>query len=51
MIIGGGANGCGVLLDAASRGLKTLLIDKEDFCSGTSRKSTKLLHGGVRYLE
>ena len=51
VIIGGGCNGSGVILDAASRGLKVLLVDKEDFCSGTSQKSTKMLHGGVRYLE
>jgi len=51
LVIGGGATGSGVLLDAASRGLKTLLVEKEDFASGASRKSTKLLHGGVRYLE
>lgn len=50
-IIGGGATGCGLALDAASRGLKTLLLEKNDFASGTSSKSSKLLHGGVRYLE
>ncbi|MGA1846547.1 glycerol-3-phosphate dehydrogenase/oxidase [Deferribacter abyssi] len=51
IIIGGGATGCGIALDAASRGFKTLLLEKNDFASGTSSRSTKLLHGGVRYLE
>ena len=51
IVVGGGATGCGVALDAASRGLKTLLLEKNDFSSGTSSRSTKLLHGGVRYLE
>ncbi len=51
VIIGGGASGAGSALDAASRGLKTLLIEKHDFGKGTSSKSTKLIHGGVRYLE
>ena len=51
MVIGGGCNGVGVLLDASTRGLKTLLIEKEDFGSGASSKSTKLIHGGVRYLQ
>lgn len=51
IVIGGGATGAGVALDAASRGIKTLLIEKNDFASGTSSRSTKLLHGGVRYLE
>ena len=51
LVIGGGCNGAGVALDAASRGLKVALIDKNDFGSGTSSKSTKLAHGGVRYLE
>jgi glycerol-3-phosphate dehydrogenase len=50
-IIGGGATGAGCALDAASRGFKVLLIEKEDFGSATSGKSTKLIHGGVRYLE
>jgi glycerol-3-phosphate dehydrogenase len=49
-VIGGGCNGAGVLLDASTRGFKTLLIEKNDFGSGTSSKSTKLIHGGVRYL-
>ncbi|HJV66799.1 MAG TPA: FAD-dependent oxidoreductase [Geomonas sp.] len=51
LVIGGGATGCGVALDAASRGLRVALVEKGDFGSGTSAKSTKLLHGGVRYLE
>jgi glycerol-3-phosphate dehydrogenase len=51
VVIGGGATGAGAALDAASRGYKVLLIEKEDFGAGTSSKSTKLIHGGVRYLE
>ena len=51
IIIGGGITGCGIALDAASRGLKTLLVEKEDFASGTSSRSTKLIHGGLRYLK
>ena len=51
IIVGGGCNGSGVILEAASRGLKVLLVEREDFASGTSSKSTKMLHGGVRYLE
>jgi glycerol-3-phosphate dehydrogenase len=51
LIIGGGATGAGCALDASSRGIKTCLIEKEDFGSGTSSKCTKLVHGGVRYLE
>lgn len=50
-IIGGGATGVGCALDASLRGLKTVLIEKNDFASATSSKSTKLFHGGVRYLE
>ena len=50
-IIGAGASGAGCALDAALRGLKVVLVEKEDFSSGTSSKSTKLIHGGVRYLE
>ncbi|KEO74693.1 glycerol-3-phosphate dehydrogenase/oxidase [Anditalea andensis] len=49
-IIGGGASGLGVALDALSRGLSVLLVEKSDFAKGTSSRSTKLLHGGVRYL-
>jgi glycerol-3-phosphate dehydrogenase len=51
IIIGGGANGLGVAVDAASRGYKTLLLEAVDFAKGTSSRSTKLAHGGVRYLE
>ncbi|QLE01312.1 glycerol-3-phosphate dehydrogenase/oxidase [Galbibacter sp. BG1] len=51
LIIGGGITGAGILLDAASRGLKVALIEKADFASGTSSKSTKLIHGGLRYLK
>ena len=50
-IVGGGATGAGCALDAASRGYKVLLVEKEDFGGATSSKSTKLIHGGVRYLE
>lgn len=51
VIIGGGITGGGIALDAASRGLKVLLLEKGDFASGTSSKSTKLIHGGLRYLK
>jgi glycerol-3-phosphate dehydrogenase len=51
LVIGGGATGCGVALDAASRGLRVALAERGDFGSGTSGRSTKLVHGGVRYLE
>ena len=50
IIIGGGATGLGVALDSASRGFKTLLLEQADFAKGTSSRSTKLIHGGVRYL-
>jgi len=50
LIIGGGATGLGTALDAASRGYKTLLVEQSDFAKGTSSRSTKLVHGGVRYL-
>jgi glycerol-3-phosphate dehydrogenase len=50
IIIGGGATGLGVALDAASRGYKILLLEQADFAKGTSSRSTKLIHGGVRYL-
>ncbi|MFZ1749549.1 MAG: glycerol-3-phosphate dehydrogenase/oxidase [Saprospiraceae bacterium] len=50
VIIGGGATGLGAALDAATRGFKTLCIEKTDFSKGTSSRSTKLIHGGVRYL-
>ncbi|MDZ7649972.1 MAG: glycerol-3-phosphate dehydrogenase/oxidase [Cytophagales bacterium] len=51
LIIGGGITGAGIALDAASRGLKTALVEKEDFAFGTSSRSTKLIHGGLRYLK
>lgn len=51
LIIGGGITGAGILLDAASRGLKAVLVEKDDFASGTSSRSTKLIHGGLRYLK
>jgi glycerol-3-phosphate dehydrogenase len=51
IVIGGGATGLGIALDCTTRGLKTLLLEKSDFSSGTSSKSTKLIHGGVRYLK
>jgi len=51
LIIGGGATGSGCALDAASRGLKTAMVEFDDFSSGTSSRSTKLIHGGVRYLQ
>ncbi|MEL7406550.1 MAG: glycerol-3-phosphate dehydrogenase/oxidase, partial [Cyanobacteria bacterium J06558_2] len=51
VIIGGGINGAGVARDAATRGLKTILVEKNDFASGTSSWSSRLIHGGLRYLE
>ncbi len=51
VIIGGGATGLGIAVDAASRGYETLLIEQADFAKGTSSRSTKLVHGGVRYLQ
>ena len=51
VVIGGGCNGAGVVLDSSSRGLRTLLIEGHDFGSGASSKSTKMIHGGVRYLQ
>ena len=51
LVIGGGITGAGIALDAANRGLKVALIEKNDFASGTSSKSTKLIHGGLRYLK
>src|SRR5947209_18497963 len=50
-VIGGGITGAGVALDAASRGMTVALIEKRDFASGTSSRSSKLIHGGLRYLE
>lgn len=51
LVVGGGATGTGIAVDAASRGLKVALLERDDFSSGTSSRSTKLVHGGVRYLE
>ena len=51
LIVGGGASGAGVALEGTSRGLKCALIDKNDFASGTSSRSTKMAHGGIRYFE
>ena len=51
LVIGGGATGAGCAVDAASRGLKTAMVELDDFASGTSSRSTKLIHGGVRYLQ
>ncbi|NDF84214.1 MAG: FAD-dependent oxidoreductase, partial [Actinobacteria bacterium] len=51
LVIGGGITGLGVAVDAATRGLKVALVEREDFASGTSSKSSKLIHGGVRYLQ
>ena len=50
-IVGGGIVGCGALLDAASRGLRAALVEQEDIASGTSSRSSRLIHGGLRYLE
>ncbi|HQO90090.1 MAG TPA: glycerol-3-phosphate dehydrogenase/oxidase [Chitinophagales bacterium] len=51
LVIGGGITGAGIALDAVTRGLKVCLIEKSDFASGTSSRSTKLIHGGLRYLK
>ncbi len=51
LVIGGGITGAGIALDAASRGMKVALVEMRDFASGTSSKSTKLIHGGLRYLK
>ena len=51
IVIGGGATGAGVAVDAATRGFSVLVLEREDFAKGTSSRSTKLVHGGVRYLE
>src|SRR5215212_5625610 len=50
LVIGGGATGLGIAVDAASRGLSVALVERHDFAKGTSSRSTKLIHGGVRYL-
>src|ERR1700744_1434161 len=51
IIIGGGATGLGAAVDSASRGYKTLLLEQHDFAKATSSRSTKLIHGGLRYLQ
>ena len=51
IVVGGGITGSGIALDAASRGMKVLLLEKQDFAAGTSSRSTKLIHGGLRYLK
>jgi glycerol-3-phosphate dehydrogenase len=50
LVVGGGITGAGVALDAAARGYRVGLVERADFASGTSSKSTKLVHGGIRYL-
>src|SRR4026209_3047118 len=51
LVIGGGITGAGVARDAAMRGLEVALVEKDDFASGTSSRSSRLVHGGIRYLE
>src|SRR5512133_2998584 len=51
IVIGGGATGLGIAVDAASRGYKTVMLEQSDFAKATSSRSTKLVHGGVRYLQ
>ena len=51
LVVGGGITGVGAALDAAARGLRTALVERADFASGTSSKSSKLVHGGLRYLQ
>src|SRR3954471_21625097 len=51
VVVGGGITGVGCALDAASRGLRTALVERDDFASGTSSKNSKLIHGGLRYLQ
>jgi glycerol-3-phosphate dehydrogenase len=51
LVIGGGITGCGIALDAATRGVKTALVEMQDYAAGTSSRSTKLVHGGLRYLK
>jgi glycerol-3-phosphate dehydrogenase len=51
LVIGGGITGCGILLDAASRGLRAALVERDDYAVGTSGRSSRLIHGGLRYLE
>jgi glycerol-3-phosphate dehydrogenase len=51
LVIGGGITGAGIALDACTRGLRTALVEMQDFAAGTSGRSTKLVHGGLRYLK
>jgi glycerol-3-phosphate dehydrogenase len=51
LVVGGGITGCGIALDAVTRGLRTALVERDDFASGTSSRSSKLVHGGLRYLQ
>ncbi|MDF2859687.1 MAG: glycerol-3-phosphate dehydrogenase, partial [Neobacillus sp.] len=51
LILGGGITGAGIALDAAARGMKVAIVDMQDFSAGTSSRSTKLVHGGLRYLK
>ena len=51
VILGGGINGCGIFFDAAQRGLRVLLVERDDLAAGTSSRSSKLIHGGLRYLK
>src|SRR5215472_588450 len=51
LVVGGGITGAGVALDSAARGLRTALVERRDFGSGTSSRSSKLVHGGLRYLQ
>lgn len=51
VVLGGGVNGCGVFFDASQRGLRTLLVERDDLAAGTSSRSSKLIHGGLRYLK
>src|SRR5438067_5769252 len=51
LVVGGGITGAGVAVDAAVRGLRVALVERDDFASGTSSKSSKLVHGGLRYLQ
>ena len=51
LVVGGGVTGCGVALDAALRGFSVGLVEQRDFAAGTSSRSSKLVHGGLRYLE
>ncbi|MFA4911671.1 MAG: FAD-dependent oxidoreductase, partial [Desulfobacteria bacterium] len=51
IVIGGGATGLGIAVEAASRGFRVVLLEQSDFAVGTSSRSTKLIHGGVRYLQ